>query len=161
MVVFRKYSPPGPRSRADFIRPGSYGQDLFGLRTTYIQGNPPSSVNFYFRRFRLSDIPVDNPKAFEAWVMKVWREKDELLEHYAQNGRFPPNAEDNDNDSKTSIPNGSAKDGSGWIETEVRLASWVEVGQIFVVLATLALLASIGARMWNFVFYGKFCFSCV
>jgi hypothetical protein len=134
-------------------RQGGYGQDYFGLRSTYIQGRPPKSVNFYFRRFPVSSIPVENPKAFEEWVSKIWWEKEALLEYYVQNGRFPPSE---DLDPSVS----GAPKGSGWIDTEVKLAHWAEVGQIFVVVATFALLASIAARFWNFALYGRFCFFC-
>jgi lysocardiolipin and lysophospholipid acyltransferase len=37
----------------------------------------------------------------------------------------------------------------------VRLGHWYEVGQIFVVLAAFALLANIGAKMWNLAIHGS------
>lgn len=132
------------------FRPGGYGQDIFGLRSTYIAGHPPSSVNIYIRRYAVSDMPLNDPKDFELWLLQVWRTKDDLLQHWKVNGRFPPSPP-SDTDSKL----------GGWIETEVKLARWTDVTQMFVITATAALLASIFARLWNFVFHGKLCFDCV
>ena len=43
----------------------------------------------YWRRFHVSSIPASSQEDFEAWLLDRWREKDALLEHYAQTGRFP------------------------------------------------------------------------
>lgn len=91
----------------------------------------------HWRRFPVSSIPVSDPEAFQQWVLERWREKDELLETFYDTGRFPA-----DSDQP------GAKDG-GYIETEVKLHHWAEVGQIFVVLATLALIANILKQLWT------------
>ena len=70
---------------------GAYGQDIFSLRSIYFQGRAPRSVNMYWRKFRVSEIPLDDPPAFEKWLMMRWREKDALLEGFMQDGQFPPN----------------------------------------------------------------------
>jgi hypothetical protein len=57
------------------------------------EGRPPKSVNMHFRRFRISDIPIDNDKAFEVWLRNRWREKDYLLEHFVKYDRFPEDHE--------------------------------------------------------------------
>jgi hypothetical protein len=106
----------------------------------------------YWRRFAVSEIPLDEPKAFEAWLDQRWREKDELLEQYMNTGRFPAD----DVHASDGEPDGKAVIGAGYIDTEVRLAHWYEVGQIFVVLAAFALLANILAKMWNLVVHGSF-----
>merc|ERR1719284_1707770 len=49
---------------------------FFGLSSTYFQGRPPKSVNLYWRRFRVSDIPLDDPKAFGDWLLAEWYKKD-------------------------------------------------------------------------------------
>ena len=89
--------------------------------------------------------------------MEQWRLKDSLLEGYVQNGRFPA---DDGHDSEGDLAVNGMSDakvprGAGFIETEVKLAYWYEVGQIFVVLATFALIFNIGAKIWNLVFYGS------
>jgi len=138
------------------ISRGAYGQDLFTLRSTLFQGRPPKSVNMYWRRFAVSTLPIDDPKKFEAWLMKQWQIKDNLLEQYVQNGRFP--ADEGHHSEKELAINGNTgtkvPKGAGFIETEVKLAQWYEIGQIFVVLAALGLVFNIGAKLWNLVIYG-------
>lgn len=114
----------------------------------FLQGRPPKSVNMYWRRIAISDIPINDPKQFESWLVDQWRTKDDLIEHYIQNGRFPA-------DDGQDPPSAHAKKGAGFIETEVKLAHTYEVGQIFVVLAACALVANILAKIWNLAIYGN------
>lgn len=102
----------------------------------------------YWRRIAFSDIPINNAKGFETWLMGQWRIKDDLIEHYIQNGRFP--ADEGQNSSSV-----DAKKGAGFIETEVKLAHAYEAGQIFVVLAAFALIFNILAKLWNMALYGN------
>ena len=111
----------------------------------------------YWRRFPVSSIPVDDTKAFEKWLMERWLEKEDLLEQYVQNGRFPAD-EGHDSEGEPAINGGAGggvSQGAGFIETEVKVAHWVEVGQIFVVLGAFALLANILAKVWNLAVYGS------
>ena len=112
----------------------------------------------YWRRFAVSSIPVSDPKAFEKWIYDRWLEKEELLEQYMQNGRFP--ADDGSDSENETTANGSttvnAAKGAGFIETEVRLAHWYEIGQIFVVLATTALVIHNILNTWYLVTEGVF-----
>ncbi len=109
----------------------------------------------YWRRFAVSSIPLGDSKAFEAWLKHRWEEKELLLEHYSQNGRFPA---DDGQDVSDETANGargrSENQGAGYIETEVKLAHWLEVGQIFVGLASFALLANVFTKIWNLVIHG-------
>ena len=90
----------------------------------------------FWRRFAVSSIPFTDPKAFETWVLDRWKEKDALLEQFYDTGRFPADH--------------AAKDGEGgYIETEVRLKTWLEVGQIFVVLGALALVCNVLTKLWE------------
>jgi len=68
---------------------GLYGQDIFTLKGSLFENRPPKSVNMHFRRFKVSKIPINNDKAFEVWLRNRWREKDYLLEHFAQYKSFP------------------------------------------------------------------------
>ena len=131
-------------------RQGGYAQDYFTLRSTYLQGRPPKSVNMYWRRFPTSSIPIDDPKEFEKWLNQLWLEKEALLEYYVLNGRFPA---DEGQDLKKGA---AAPKGAGYIETEVKLAHWYEIGSIFVVLAVYALFANVLTKVWNLVNYGNF-----
>ncbi|KAI9741809.1 MAG: hypothetical protein M1834_000195 [Cirrosporium novae-zelandiae] len=129
---------------------GGFAQDYFTLRSTYFQGRPPKSVNMYWRRFAIADIPVDDHDAFDLWLRERWVEKDALLEHYVQNGRFPAD-EGHDSDGKALGSKSKVIKGAGYIETEVKLSHWSETGQIFVVLGALALLINIGTKVYNFL----------
>ncbi|KAI9721575.1 MAG: hypothetical protein M1812_002337 [Candelaria pacifica] len=135
---------------------GQYGQDIFTLRATYFQGRPPKSVNMYWRRLAVSNIPVDDAKAFETWVLDRWKEKESLLEQYAQTGRFP--ADDGHDADVALSDDGVIGDkplqGAGYIETEVKLAHWWEVLQMFIPLFAFALVANVLAKVWNIAFYG-------
>ncbi|KAL8692252.1 MAG: hypothetical protein Q9218_002686 [Villophora microphyllina] len=135
---------------------GAYGQDIFTLRSTYFQGRPAKSVNMYWRRFPVSSIPLptsSNPspqesEAFSNWLLTRWKEKEALLEGYAQNGRFPAD-EGHDMEGDPSV--GMVK-GAGFIETEVRLAHWYEVLQPFTVLSIVWAVVSNVQNLWIFVF---------
>lgn len=102
-------------------------------------------------------MPLDDPKEFELWLRQRWLEKDELLEKYVQNGRFP--ADDGHDPEREPSINGKGDlqviQGAGIIETEVKLAHWYEVGQIFVVLVCIALVANVLAKFWNLAVYGN------
>lgn len=89
----------------------------------------------HWRRFDVSTIPLEDAKEFEEWLLARWREKDDLLELWYNTGRFPADAESAD-DTKGISP-------EGYIETEITLNNWTEIGQIFVVLATVALLVNV------------------
>ena len=118
------------------FRKGEYAPEYFTLRSIYLQGRPPKSVNMYWRRFVVSSIPLKDAKAFESWLLNRWKEKDALLEGFYDTGRFPA-------DSSTS--GGDVE----YIETEVKLRSWLEVGQIFVVLGAMAMVANVLAKLWE------------
>ena len=92
---------------------GEYAQDIFTLKAAYLEGRPPKSVSMYFRRFKLSSIPLDNDKAFERWLRAHWTAKDTLMEGFMRTGRFP------------------AETGTGVIETQIKAQRWYAFMQIF------------------------------
>lgn len=116
---------------------GGYAQDYFSLRSTFLQGRPPKSVNFHWRRFAVADIPLDDVKSFEKWIEARWREKDEMLEQYKTTGRFPADIRSKD----ATTPD--------YIETDVRLKSRAELLQPYVVVLTVMLLFNIVQRFWK------------
>jgi lysocardiolipin and lysophospholipid acyltransferase len=95
----------------------------------------------YWRRFAVSSIPLSSQAEFEQWLMQRWREKDELLEQWYNTGKFPSDVAAGD-ESK-----GISKE--GFIETEMMLSSWLEIGQIFVVLAAAALLVNVVLKCYG------------
>ncbi|KND89268.1 putative acyltransferase [Tolypocladium ophioglossoides CBS 100239] len=99
------------------ISRGKYGEEIFGLASTYFQGRPPKSVNLCWRRFRVADIPLDDQDKFDLWLREQWYKKDALMEEYLTTGRFPAMA-------------GAETD---FIETSVRTRYPWEILQIFTV----------------------------
>lgn len=119
---------------------GQFGEQYFTLSSTYFQGRPPKSVNFHWRRFRVADIPLDTQDEFDAWLRERWYEKDELMDQYLRDGRFPS--------SKAAIAGaGSAK--SAYIETAVRPRWPGEVMQLFSVVGLVLMLCNIVRRAWS------------
>ena len=109
----------------------------------YLRGQPPPSVNMYWRKFAIKDIPLSSAEVFDAWLRERWYEKDALLEQFIATGRFPGN---------TAELNGAAQEDikDEFIETEVKLANWWEVGNIFVVPAILSMFAlRVRAYFWK------------
>lgn len=109
-----------------------------------MQGRAPPSVNMHWRRFALNDIPLDTPEEFDVWLRERWYEKDAFMEQYLTTGRLP---------ADRLATKGATPD--GYIETEVKLTHWWEVGNIFIVLAAFGLVANLLLRAWNVALYGK------
>ncbi|KAF2160600.1 hypothetical protein M409DRAFT_28986 [Zasmidium cellare ATCC 36951] len=68
---------------------GMYGQDIFTLKSSFFEGRPPKSVNMFWRRFKISEIPYQDEDQFSRWLLNRWREKDYILEYYYKFGSFP------------------------------------------------------------------------
>jgi len=128
---------------------GSYPDAYFTIRSTYLRGRPPRSVNFYWRRFAISEIPLNDQKEFEIWLNKRWAEKDQLLEQFVETGRFPPCEWRPISNSDTPEGGNPATADTSYIETEVRLTHWIDVWRIFIVLFCLALLIQQAPKFWN------------
>jgi len=121
-------------------RRGKFGQDYFTLTSSFFQGRPPKSVNLYWRRFAVKDIPLDDHEVFDQWMKDRWYEKDALLEQYMTTGRFP---------ALTGLANDDTQD--GFIETEVKPKHWWEISNIFVVLGTVGLVVNIFVKGWRWL----------
>ena len=119
---------------------GEYAQDIFTLGASYFGGRPPKSVNMYWRRFRLSTIPIDDPKTFELWLRSRWIEKDRFIEDYLRTGRFPADHGTSKNAKGETIR------GAGHIESEVKPKYWYEFLQVFAPIGLFALIL--------YMFYG-------
>lgn len=114
---------------------GMYGQDIFTLKSSFFEGRPPKSVNLYWRRFKIADIPVDNDEAFGRWLMNRWREKDYFLEYFYKFNHFPAD----DATKALAAANGKGKPNHAkMIATEVRGGGWDEFLGIFGPLTTAA-----------------------
>jgi len=84
---------------------------------------------------------VNDHEAFDVWLTERWREKDELLDQYLETGRFPA-TEEPQTTERIDMED-------GFVNTEVKLRSVQEVGTIFVVLASLAMILRLGGQLWN------------
>ncbi|KAK5199280.1 hypothetical protein LTR47_006942 [Exophiala xenobiotica] len=118
-----------------------FAPEFFTIQSTYLQGRPPKCVNMHWRRFAVASIPLTDAKEFEEWLMDRWREKDAMLERWYDTGRFPADAESAD------VAKGISRD--GYIETEITLNNWMEIGQIFVVLASAALVVNVTLKAYG------------
>ncbi|KAF2863047.1 acyltransferase-domain-containing protein [Piedraia hortae CBS 480.64] len=110
------------------IPTGQFGQDVFTLRSSLFEGRPPKSVNMYWRRFRISEIPVDNNEAFGRWLNNRWREKDYLLEYYYKFNHFPA---ENPTQALAATEGKRKPNHAKWITTDVRGGGWDEFLSIF------------------------------
>ena len=90
----------------------------------------------------MDDIPLEDSHEFEGWLSARWQEKDHLLEQYKETGLFPAD------DTTDKI---SGLKGAGFIDTEVQLEKWYEIGQIFVIPAALALVADVVSKTLDIV----------
>lgn len=134
-----------------------FGQDIFTLRSSFFEGRPPKSVNMHWRRWRISEIPIDNDAAFSMWLRNRWTEKDYLLEYFSRHNAFPSGdpikamqAEQAANKAEKSSSKGS-DDGKSttkpaparpknlpFITTEVKAGGWEEFLSIFGPITTAA-----------------------
>ncbi|KAI1625662.1 acyltransferase [Exophiala viscosa] len=119
---------------------GQFAQDIFTLKSGYLEGRPPKSVSMHWRRFAVKDIPLHNDKAFELWLLARWREKDVLIEKWYQTGRFPADA------GATKYRSGKVLRGCGHMEVPIRASHWYEFLQIFAPMGILAMVL--------YIFYG-------
>lgn len=81
------------------LNEGEYGEEVFSLKRFYLKGYGPSQINYYIKEYRIDDIPLGeeedvddvNPedlKRFEAWLLNVWYEKDQLMSNFYKYGSW-------------------------------------------------------------------------
>ena len=126
----------------------SFPDKYFTLRSTYLQGRPPKCVNMHWRRFAVSEIPLDDQKHFDAWLRARWMEKDQLLDQCFESGRFPSDLAGSVDSGDASAPR-KLSASPAYVETHVRLAHWYEIGQIFAVVAGVAGLCRVSQKLWG------------
>ena len=119
---------------------GQYAQDIFTVGASYFGGRPPKSVNMYWRRFRVANIPVEDPQKFDLWLRARWSEKDRFIENWYRTGRFPADS------GSSKDYSGKVTAGAGYIEAEVKPQRWYEFLQVFAPIGLFALVI--------YMFYG-------
>jgi len=105
----------------------------------YFQGRLPRSVNMYWRRFRVADIPIAE-EHFKAWILDRWREKDDLLDFFAGNQHFPANISPANHGDRLD------KD-TDWIDTEVKPLQWFTWMQIFIPVTALTTIVVVVTKL--------------
>lgn len=123
---------------------GRYGAEIFTLRSTYFQGRTPKSVNMHWRRFKISDLPLDDKDAFYEWIVARWREKDELMEVFAKTGKFPADsaAVKFERDSSNALK-------TPYINTSVQLRNPVEFISIFMPVAAATMVGRVLVQLFD------------
>ncbi|KAF2747716.1 hypothetical protein M011DRAFT_467325 [Sporormia fimetaria CBS 119925] len=124
------------------VPPGEYGQDIFTLRSTYFEGRPPKSVHMHWRRFATKDIPTGD-KEFGDWLLKRWREKDDMLEYFQQHNCLP--ADDGISDQ---FEGTRPLKGAGRIETYVRPNNPLEFLFVLAPIAAAGLVVNVIVKFW-------------
>ena len=71
------------------LSPGKDGQDIFNLRSLYIEARKAPVTHAHWRRFAIKELPLSDSVAFDNWLYERWAEKDQLLKHFQTHGRFP------------------------------------------------------------------------
>lgn len=96
----------------------------------------------YWRRFAVSDIPLEDQAEFDTWLRERWSEKDLLMDQYFETGRFPTELA-----GTIEAESGSAKQkavaSDGFVEAHVRLGHWSELARIFMVVTMAACLCKL------------------
>lgn len=136
----------------DGVPRSQYAQDIYTLNGMYFQGKRPASVDFYWRRFRMEDIPYADHERFADWLLERWREKDALIETYLVTGRFPADTPV----VEKQLPNGltaavKARGEGEYIETEVKPKNPFEFLQMFLPWVALALVVNVVLQFWRII----------
>lgn len=83
------------------LREDQFGEDVFTLKRFYLLGIGPKKIHYHIKGWNIADIPlgeetidIDDAKPedlqkFEDWLIKIWYEKDALMEQFYTNGKFP------------------------------------------------------------------------
>ncbi|ORY86277.1 acyltransferase-domain-containing protein [Protomyces lactucae-debilis] len=98
----------------------------YTLRSMFFEGKPPQAVHMHWRKFAVSDIPLDDA-GFQAWLFERWAEKEAMLDKFY----------------KGQAGQRAFEDREKVVLCEMGLNSTFEVASIFVPIATAALLVNI------------------
>jgi lysocardiolipin and lysophospholipid acyltransferase len=96
----------------------------------------------HWRKFAIADIPSENQPVFDKWLQERWHEKDVLLEHYLNTGRFP---------GEESAIHGSAvrSPEDNFIETEVKLANSWELFNAYRIISVFGMAFWLLPSLWS------------
>ncbi|KAI8098887.1 acyltransferase-domain-containing protein [Halteromyces radiatus] len=80
------------------IQPGEIPEDTLRLKQIFT-GRGPQQIHIHMRRYRISELPLDDDVAFSKWIMDRWVEKDRRMEQFYEEGRFSSFDHHQDDDS--------------------------------------------------------------
>lgn len=78
-----------------------YGEIEYSLKRFYLRGYGPPKINYHIRGWRLKDIPLgedvediddipeEDLKKFENWLLGIWYDKDKLMQNFYTHGKWP------------------------------------------------------------------------
>ncbi|CAK9440171.1 uncharacterized protein LODBEIA_P42710 [Lodderomyces beijingensis] len=83
------------------LQPHEYGEIKFSLKNVYLRGQGPPVVNYFIRAYKIKDIPAlgaqddeiddsthEQLQEFEKWLLKIWYEKDALIDGFHKTGHW-------------------------------------------------------------------------
>lgn len=137
----------------DGIPDGQYGEDYYSLLSMTLKNRYSKNVHMYWRRFRVDDIPWNDPGSFEKWIRARWEEKDLLLDSFHKTGSFKPVPRSRLDLSPSEIKKRletSTEEDPNYVSPEIKvpieLDSLLQVFNIFVVPITAGLIANLAYK---------------
>lgn len=141
------------------LKEDEYGELVFSLKKFYIQGYGPPVVNYFIKGYKLKDIPLgkeeldstveasdEDLQKFEDWLLKIWYEKDQLMDNFYTTGQWGLNP-----NSDVEI-NADTK----FIVGDFKLKNPLEFLKPFIVLLTILLLScTLLSLVYSFVIGSK------
>lgn len=63
-------------------------EDVYTIPSIFSTCRYPKQIHVHIRRFKISDLPKDDD-AFAQWMFDRFVEKDQLMAHFYEHGKFP------------------------------------------------------------------------
>lgn len=77
------------------VKQKEYGEQIYGLKSIFLEGKYPKLVDIHIRAFNVKDIPLEDENEFSEWLYNIWSDKDALMEKYYSTGSFVSDVETN------------------------------------------------------------------
>ncbi|KAI9279668.1 acyltransferase-domain-containing protein [Sporodiniella umbellata] len=65
--------------------------EKYSMQDIFLNKKHPKEVHVHVRRYKTSDIPVENEELFSNWITERWAEKDKLMERFYTEHSFVTN----------------------------------------------------------------------
>ncbi|KAI8379485.1 uncharacterized protein BYT42DRAFT_593563 [Radiomyces spectabilis] len=70
------------------VMPNDIPEEVLTLGKIFGQGKGPKDIHVYVRRYAVETVPKES-EAFSQWIYERWKEKDDMMTHFYEHGRFP------------------------------------------------------------------------